>query len=1024
MTFDRKQHSWLANAVVVATVVTIFGSHGRSTQRALASILANLAVTDGCRVVEPRLSIPIPYATFRLMANRNGVRAPMQGDIRSVAARRERALTNLVLGRWDEAARLFEGLGTTADPVDVSAAFYMRGIASGSLSDLGKALEALRGASDSSEATFNRALVLEQLLDFHAAAAEWQRYLAKDSQSEWAAEARRRLAATRVLSVPEMWQRDRPLLLKAAAAGRAETVRQLVQRYPLAARRLVETELLPEWGDALARGDSAAAARKLAAARLIVEERPVREERLLATAIAEIDALRERPDIAALGAAYLAYGQGATSLDAVDHEAALKSFARALELAGSRSSTFEAIVAPAVATTHYRRYDHAAAERVIATTRSRYKNQLDQFPTLKARLDWLEGLIEVARGDPSSALRSYQRALVVYDRMGEEEHQAAQHVNQADSYNVLGHEERAGMHLRKALEHASRAEDPKRLLGILKAASVFMMDNAGPEAAIALLNRAVPLAKSTKEPMRLADMLVFRSPVLTSAGRRAEALRDIDDALRLMPQIPDAPTRQRLLADASAAEAFAYRDSDDRRVVDSLTSALERFRTLGMRVFFAQLLLERGRAYTRLGNIGAAEQDFRSGIEELEARRGVVDDADNRISYFDRADRVFVDLAQMLLRRGRVEEAFDFLERGRARELLDRTSGRAMRPMPVKDIAARLPEDTTLITHTLSADALITFVVSRGSVRATVKRADPSQLSALVGAIADGFSSGELSQSALRELGRLLLDDVQLPPGRRVIFVPDHALRGVPFAALRTAGGEYVVERNAIALASSATLGVGASQDGAAARPASSVLVLASSEPPAGFDLEPLPEVRDEARRVAARYPASRIVLGSDRDAEAILAISRAYDVLHFAGHSVVDLRVPRRSALLVGTNGRITAGRIEAEDLSHLALVVLGGCNTSLGKSHRSEGVMSLARSFIAAGVPAVVGTIARIDDDAAKRFLDQFHDRYSKRGDATEALRETQLRMLRSGDARMAEPACWSSFQVIEGNRNRERR
>jgi tetratricopeptide (TPR) repeat protein len=522
--------------------------------------------------------------------------------------------------------------------------------------------------------------------------------------------------------------------------------------------------------------------------------------------------------------------------------------------------------------------------------------------------------------------------------------------------------------------------------------------------------------------MRIADLHVFRSPVLTRAGRRAEALRDIADAVRLMPQIPDGPTRQRLLADANTAEAFAYRDSDDRRVVASLTSALELFRALGMRVFFAQLLLERGRAYTRLGNLEAAEQDFRAGIEELEAQRGVVQDADLRISYLDRADRVFVDLAQILLSRGRVEEAFDFLERSRARELLDRTSGQAMRPMTVSAIAARLPEDTSLVTYTLTSMSLITFLVSRAGVRAMQQRIDPTRVSALVNEITDGFGSADgLSQNALRELGSLLIDEVQLPAGGRVIIIPDQAFRSVPFAALRTTNGQFLIEKYALAIAPSATLTASAPPESSATH---SVLVLASSESPAGFDLGPLPNVRDEARRVAAHYAHSRIVLGSDRDAETILSISRAYDVLHFAGHSVVDLRAPRRSALLIGTNGKITVAQIEAEDLSHLRLVVLGGCNTSLGKSHRSEGLMSLARSFIGTGVPAVVGTVAAIDDADAKRFLDQFHERYVAHGDAIEALRETQLRMLRSGDARMAEPARWSSFQVIQGIATRKRR
>ena len=40
----------------------------------------------------------------------------------------------------------------------------------------------------------------------------------------------------------------------------------------------------------------------------------------------------------------------------------------------------------------------------------------------------------------------------------------------------------------------------------------------------------------------------------------------------------------------------------------------------------------------------------------------------------------------------------------------------------------------------------------------------------------------------------------------------------------------------------------------------------------------------------------------------------------------------------------------------------------------------MSLARAFMAASVPSVVGTIARVEDDAAERLLVQFHRAYTK--------------------------------------------
>src|SRR5205823_11973321 len=100
---------------------------------------------------------------------------------------------------------------------------------------------------------------------------------------------------------------------------------------------------------------------------------------------------------------------------------------------------------------------------------------------------------------------------------------------------------------------------------------------------------------------------------------------------------------------------------DDTRGIASLSHAIDLYRKLALRPLLSQLLMERGRAHARLSDNDAAERDFRAGIDELEHQRRLVEDADLRISYLDRAESVFADLALVLLRRGQSEEAFDLL---------------------------------------------------------------------------------------------------------------------------------------------------------------------------------------------------------------------------------------------------------------------------------------------------------------------------------------------------------------------------
>lgn len=92
--------------------------------------------------------------------------------------------------------------------------------------------------------------------------------------------------------------------------------------------------------------------------------------------------------------------------------------------------------------------------------------------------------------------------------------------------------------------------------------------------------------------------------------------------------------------------------------------------------------------------------------------------------------------------------------------------------------------------------------------------------------------------------------------------------------------------------------------------------------------------------------------------------------------------------------------------------LVVLSACSTAAGRLSASEGATSLARSFLAAGVPAVVASLWDVDDLAASRLLVKFHRRIRAGDDPVKALRTVQLSELGT-----APPAEWAAFQLIGG-------
>jgi CHAT domain-containing protein len=93
---------------------------------------------------------------------------------------------------------------------------------------------------------------------------------------------------------------------------------------------------------------------------------------------------------------------------------------------------------------------------------------------------------------------------------------------------------------------------------------------------------------------------------------------------------------------------------------------------------------------------------------------------------------------------------------------------------------------------------------------------------------------------------------------------------------------------------------------------------------------------------------------------------------------------------------------------------VVLSGCSTAHGQLRRGEGVLSLARPFLARGVPSVVATLWDIPDTSARALFIAFHRARARGVSDLAALRSAQLAMLSSGDPSSRSPRNWASVAV----------
>ena len=575
----------------------------------------------------------------------------------------------------------------------------------------------------------------------------------------------------------------------------------------------------------------------------------------------------------------------------------------------------------------------------------------------------------------------------------------------------------------------------------------------------------MPWAQRVGEWTHVEELYTQLAEIEMRAGDWAAAARALDSARIVSRKL--GPSEDRALA-SSRGKLALYRGD--------LTTARREFASYLAGLDTSQHIQRyETRAYladvsARTGDLAAAERELRAAGVELDAWRRGLADTDLRTLVFqagvsesnDRNASVARVLAA-LAAGGRADAALALAEGRRARELSDRLvqlaalrdSSAAPRPKAnarpedaalgsAPPVAAPPNGSTAVIEYVTGAFGAPTTVFvdahRSGSTRVTAHVLEPAD--SLVADIArfDALvESGDSATTLARSLGARLLDSalIDVGPVERIVIVPDGPLHRVPWDALRTADGRYVVERFTVSLAPSVrTLAElrrrsprtrttrllaygdpafgGGGSSGHAREPTSDAELYRSAFDSAGG----LPRLEASAREAAlvARYADDAEVRTGERANAAFLkhAPLDQFRVLHFATHAIVDDRVMTRTSLAVAP-GEGESGFLGPSDLAALPLdadlVVLSACRSAGGVVVDGEGVQGLTAPLLQAGARAVVATQWRIGDRSTVSFVDDFYRAMAEGRPVGDALRAAKLAALHRG----APAREWAAFTVI---------
>jgi CHAT domain-containing protein len=237
------------------------------------------------------------------------------------------------------------------------------------------------------------------------------------------------------------------------------------------------------------------------------------------------------------------------------------------------------------------------------------------------------------------------------------------------------------------------------------------------------------------------------------------------------------------------------------------------------------------------------------------------------------------------------------------------------------------------------------------------------------------------------------------------VIVPHGILHYLPFAALRSPAGRWLVEDFALSTLPSASVLRYLVDKGAGA----SARALVVGNPDLGPALA-LPWAEREARMVGQHERESTVLVRADATEAQVKTLLATVGLVHLATHGELSEADPLSSAILLvpggGEDGRLEVREVFGLDL-HARLVVLSACETGLGQLSRGDELVGLQRAFLYAGTPAVVTTLWKVDDRASFELIRAFYDRLDAGGPVV-ALRQAQLETQRA----FPHPFAWAAF------------
>ncbi len=490
---------------------------------------------------------------------------------------------------------------------------------------------------------------------------------------------------------------------------------------------------------------------------------------------------------------------------------------------------------------------------------------------------------------------------------------------------------------------------------------------------------------------------------------------------------------------------------------------------------FWLMLFDRGRIAEADKRDEEALNFYKRAIDVIEQQRASVNTEANKIGFVGDKQAAYGNFIAVALRLGKLDVAFEYVERSKSRALVDLLAGResiaippdapliarsqlaeyrqavqesvAQAPVdagqgeaggkrnlviaqtqlvtavpsiaslitvnstPVHELQAGLEEGEVFVQYFGQAESLYAFVLGKKDIR--LAKLSAAGMEQDIRGFRENLQNMGADAIAIsqRLYQRLIAPLALRADERKLVMIPHGMLHYVPFAALHD-GSDFLLASRTLRYLPSAT--VTRYIRPPSAGPVGPVFLLGN--PDLGDSRLDLPNAETEVRNIRGKLSDAEILIRKQATETAFKKFSSSYRYLHIASHGEFSSSGALESRLLLAkdadNDGSLTVAEIYGLKLK-ADLITLSACETGLGEVMNGNDVIGLTRGFLYAGASNIVASLWQVDDNATSQLMLRFYEALFRGLKKSEALRDAQNEVRKD----FQHPFFWAAF-FLTGN------